>query len=267
MGSFLHDIRQEVLQYYDALVAFVPKLFAAVLIILLAWLLARQVRNLSDRRLKRQMEDPLLAAFLATMIRTVIFIVGLLFGLKVLGLSGVTASILAGAGITAFIIGFALRDIGENFLAGILLAFKRPFKVGDFVESGPVKGRVVALNIRDTQLKTPDGKDVFIPNANIIKNPLINYTIDGFLRFEVVVGLPAAADHEKAIAEIVAVVSGVEGVLKNRRKTAVFVSAISPGRLDLTVHYWIDTLKSKVNAEIIRSEVISQVQGVVGQYQ
>ena len=70
------------------------------------------------------------------------------------------------------------------------MAFKRPFRVGDFVESGVIRGTVLALNVRDTLLKTPDGKDVSVPNALIIKNPLINYTIDGFLRFDFVVGLP-----------------------------------------------------------------------------
>jgi small conductance mechanosensitive channel len=209
----------------------------------------------------------MLAAFLATMVRVVIFIIGLLFAFKILGLSGVTSSILAGAGITAFVIGFALRDIGENFLAGILMAFKRPFRMGDFVETGAIKGRVIALNIRDTQLKTPDGKDVYIPNANIIKNPLINYTIDGFLRFDFVVSLPATIDQEKIIQEIALSVVGVDGVLKNRRKVSVFVSGISPGNLNLTVNFWIDTFKTNKPSDMIRSDVIRAVQNVISQVQ
>jgi small-conductance mechanosensitive channel len=102
---------------------------------------------------------------------------------RFVGLTGVVSGLLAGAGISAFIIGFALKDIGENFLAGILLAFKRPFRVGDLVDIGGIRGTVLILNLRDTQIKTPDGKDVFIPNANIIKNPLVNFTIDGFISF------------------------------------------------------------------------------------
>lgn len=263
MSNFLTDIWQEVIQYYEALVVFMPKLMMASVLLFVTWVIARQVRKFSDKRLKRQMEDPLLASFLATMTRTVIFIVGLSFVFKILGLSGITASILAGAGITAFIVGFALRDIGENFLAGILMAFKRPFRVGDFVESGAIRGRVVALNIRDTQLKTPDGKDVFVPNANIIKNPLINYTIDGFLRFDFVVGVPSGADQELVMQEMEAAVAGITGVVKNRRKIAIFVSGIAPGRLDLTVSFWIDTFKSKETSDAIRSNVIRAVQKVL----
>lgn len=235
----------------------------AFFILLVAWLLARQVRRFSDRRLKRRMEDPLLADFLSTLIRYTVFIVGLLIALKVIGFGGITASILAGAGISAFIIGFALRDIGENFLAGIIMAFKRPFKVGDFVETGAIKGKIVGLNVRETQIKTPDGKDVFVPNGNIIKNPLINYTIDGFLRFDFVVSLPSDKDYLSVFPLIVEAVEKVGGVLRKRRKTTVNVSGLAPGRVDLTVSFWIDTFTTREDTEKIRSKVFAAVQRVV----
>ncbi len=258
--TFFRDFVQEVSGYYDGLVTLSPRLLLAVLIITASWFITRSIRHLTDKRLKKQLEDPLLAEFLSTMIRSVLFIIGLLFAFKVLGLGGVTASILAGAGITAFIIGFALRDIGENFLAGILMAFKRPFRVGDFVETGPVKGRVVALSLRDTHIKAPDGKDVFVPNANIIKNPLFNYTVDGFLRFDFVVSLSSNTDYEAVMKTIHDAVDQVEGVLRRRRKTSVFVSGIAPGRVDVTVSFWVDNFKIKTSADTVRSEVIMRVQ-------
>lgn len=266
MSRFLQDIRVELINYYDGIVEAVPKIIFAILLLAVAWIISRQVRNFSDKRLKKQMEDPLLAEFLSTLIRAVIFIIGLMLAFKVLGLGGITASILAGAGITAFIIGFALRDIGENFLAGILMAFKRPFRVGDFVETGAIKGRVLALSIRDTQLKTPDGKDVFVPNANIIKNPLINYTIDGFLRYDFLVGLPSGSDYRSALKMIIQAAESVEGVLRKRRKTTAVITGISPGRLDVTVSFWIDTFVTKETSDIVRSKVILRVQDALEQF-
>lgn len=263
MSVFLEDIRGEFYQYYDALVIITPKILIAMVVLVIAWVVSRQIRQFSDKRLKQKMEDPLLAEFLATLIRTVVFIIGVSVAFRVMGFGGVTASILAGAGITAFVIGFALRDIGENFLAGIIMAFKRPFRVGDFVESGPVQGKVLALSLRDTQIKTPDGKDVFVPNANIIKNPLINYTIDGFLRFDFVVSLPAGSDYKGTMKAIEDAAGQVEGVLRKRRKTTVNVTGIAPGKLDATVSFWIDTFKVKHPSETIRSEVILAVQKVL----
>ncbi len=259
MQRFLSDIWGETIQYYDAFVVLVPKLVVAILIIVLTWFVARQLRRVSDRGFKRQMEDPLLARFLANLVRTVVIIIGVTLALKTMGFGGVTASILAGAGITAFVIGFALRDIGENFLAGIIMAFKRPFRVGDFVESGPIKGKVVALNIRETQIKTEDGKDVFIPNGIIIKNPLINYTIDGFLRYDLVLAIPEGVEEKHAIQRIVESVNSVEGVLKKRRKTIVDISGIAPGRLEVRLSYWIDNFSARERVGKIRSEVMYRV--------
>ncbi len=263
MRTFIRDILAEVHQYYDSLVAFFPRLMMGLLIIGITWFISRQIRNMADRRLKKQMEDPLLAEFLATMTRSLVFIIGLLFALKALGLGGITSSILAGAGITAFIVGFALRDIGENFLAGILLAFKRPFRVGDFIETGATKGRVISLNIRDTHIKTPDGKDVYVPNAQFIKIPLINYTIDGFLRYDFLVGIPSSVDNQQVMKEISGTVNSIQGVITRRKKTEVFISGIAPGRVDVTVSYWIDTFKIRGSADAIRSEVFHRVQTVL----
>jgi small conductance mechanosensitive channel len=260
---FFQDVVIELKGWYDAIVFITPRLLIALLVLLLVWFIARSIRRISDVRLKKQMEDPLLAEFLAMMIRFVVIILGLLIALRILGLGGITAGILAGAGITAFIIGFALRDIGENFLAGILLAFKRPFKVGDFVESGVIKGNVMALSIRDTHLKTPDGKDVYIPNANIIKNPLINYTIDGFLRFDIATSLPAGSDYQKNMRQMKAAVEKVEGVIRKRRAVTVNVSGLAPGKVDITVSFWIDTFTAKNNSDYIRSQVMLRVQDVI----
>jgi small-conductance mechanosensitive channel len=263
MKTFFQDFINQFALYFNAILDLTPRIITSLVVLAIAWFIARLIRNMADRKLKKSMEDPLLAEFLATMTRTVIFIIGISLAFKIVGLSGVTASIMAGAGITAFIIGFALRDIGENFLAGIIMAFKRPFRVGDFVETGVVKGRVVALNIRDTQLKTPDGKDVYVPNANIIKNPLFNYTIDGFLRFDFLVSLPSKTDHQLVMKEIEMAVESVEGVIRKRRKTEVYVTAIAPGKVDVTVSFWIDTFRTRFTSDQIRSEVILKVQKVV----
>jgi small conductance mechanosensitive channel len=265
MNRLFFDIREQLLQYYDGFVVLIPRLGAVIVILVITWIVARLIRNFSDRRLKKQMQDPLLAEFMAMMIRTVIIILGLLFSFNILGLGGVTASILAGAGITAFIIGFALRDIGENFLAGIILAFKRPFRVGDFIETSGIRGKVVALNIRVTQLKTTDGKDVFIPNAIIMKTPLFNNTIDRFLRFEFPVSLPQGLQYHRSIRTIEMVLEKVPGIQKRSRRPRANVSGIAPGKIDLTVSYWIDIFKEAENIERIKTQALLAVQQALEQ--
>lgn len=220
------------------------------------YFLANFLERLLKKRLVRKMDDPLLANFLSVFFRLIILLIGLMVIFRVVGLTGVVSGLLAGAGISAFVIGFALKDIGENFLAGILLAFKRPFRLGDVVDIDNLRGTVISLNLRDTQIKTADGKDVFIPNAHIIKNALVNFTIDGFLRYDFIIGLDYGSDYQRAIDVIQVVLPTIDGVLKNRKKANVWVTDLGESTLNLQVTFWVDTLDDALGDLDIRTQVI-----------
>jgi len=188
------------------------------------------------------MDDDLLANFLAGIFGSIVILIGLLVVFRIIGLTGVISGMLAGAGISAFIIGFALKDIGENFLSGILLAFKRPFKIGDIIDVNGIRGQVLQLNLRDTQIKTLDGKDVFIPNSALIKNPLINFTIDGYLRYAFMVGLDYGSDYVAAMKIIEKALQGVPGILEEKKKITVRVNELAESTLNIEINFWVDTL-------------------------
>jgi small conductance mechanosensitive channel len=257
----LERIRDIILGDFENMERLAISLFFGIGIFLIFFFLSRWIRNLANSRVKKNTNDPLLADFIGSIIRIVIMIFGLTIIFRLFGLSGAVGGILAGAGITAFVIGFALKDIGENFLAGILLAFKRPFRVGDIVEINNLRGRVLVLNLRDTQLKTVDGKDLFIPNANIIKSPLINFTIDGFLAYSFDLQIPLAKDLDLARNVIIETISQVPGVLKDKRKPEAYVTDITGAFTKITVTYWINTHNRKQPDRKIKSNAISSVVG------
>ncbi|WP_339754355.1 mechanosensitive ion channel family protein [Algoriphagus aquimarinus] len=221
--------------------------------------LARKSRTLLSRRLIKRMDDDLLANFLAGVFGSIVILIGLLFVFRIIGLTGVISGMLAGAGISAFIIGFALKDIGENFLAGIILAFKRPFRVGDIVDINGMRGQVLMLNLRDTQIKTGDGKDVFIPNGIILKNPLINFTIDGFLRYDFIVGLDYSSDYYAAIEVIKSAIVEVPGVLDSSKLPSVWVTEMAESTLNIQVTFWVDTFDRAISDAIVKSSAILMV--------
>ena len=231
----------------------------SVAILMVFVFLARQSKSFLSRRLSKSMQDPLLANFLATILKALVILVGLLLIFRIIGLTGVVAGLLTGAGISAFIIGFALKDIGENFLAGILLAFKRPFRIGDVVDINGIRGQILTLNLRDTQIKTVDGKDVFIPNATIIKNPLVNFTIDGFLRYDFIIGLDYGSDYKAAMALILDTVSKVPGVLADQKRPNVWVSDLAESTLNIQATFWVDTFDLKILDVVVKSNVILEV--------
>lgn len=221
--------------------------------------LARKSRTLLSRRLIKRMDDDLLANFLAGVFGSIVILIGLLVVFRIIGLTGVISGMLAGAGISAFIIGFALKDIGENFLAGIILAFKRPFRVGDIVDINGMRGQVLTLNLRDTQIKTGDGKDVFIPNGMILKNPLINYTIDGFLRYDFIIGLDYGSDYDSAVDLIKSSIIRVEGVLSGIKEPEVWVVDLAESTLNIRVTFWVDTFERSISDAVVKSKAILEV--------
>jgi len=181
--------------------------------------------------------------------------------LYLLGLSSLSNKLLAGAGLLTFVIGFALKDIGENFLAGIILAFKSPFRLDDLIEVNGIMGHVKDISIRETLIKTPDGKDVFLPNSIILKNPLFNYTLDGFLRYEFIVGIAYEDNPTEAIKLIIETINNVEGILKGDKKPAITINELATNTININIQFWVDTFKSTKRSvhNSIRSQVMNDV--------
>ena len=111
-------------------------------------------------------------------------LLGLVIGLQILGLTAVATSLLATGGLVAVVLGFAFREIGENFLAGLLLSFSRSFEVGDLIESAGHRGRVKEIDLRQVWLRSADGRDIFVPSAEVFRSVLVNFTRDGLRRAE-----------------------------------------------------------------------------------
>lgn len=257
MEEFGNDVLEQLKSYYYGIVNVTPKIGLAVLVFLISWFIATKAQEFSGNRLKKRMHDPLLANFISRLIKAVFIVIGVLIVLRIIGLTGIAQSLMAGAGISAFVIGFALKDIGENFLAGIILAFKRPFSIGEIIESNGVKGKVIMLNLRDTQIKS-DGKDIFIPNALLIKNTLINYNSGGFLLQDFSIGLEYGADYENAISLIKGLLLHNDDVINEKLSSSAVVSSITGSTIQITVRYWVKT-DAVVSDGHIRSKVIISI--------
>jgi len=233
---------------FDKSLELLPKIGLGIAVLFLFILLSWLIKNMITKRVKPKTKNPLLALFLGKIVAFIITITGFVFFLNVIGLGGIAKHIMAGAGITTFIIGFAFKDIGENFLSGILLAFKSPFIIGDLIETSGTIGYVNELNMRDSAIKTLDGIDVYIPNSQLIKSPLFNYTIDGYLRYEIAIGVDYSTDIIKIQEIINAVLSDMPGVLQGDKKPVVVVDGLATSTVNIRILYWIDTFTSKSRA-------------------
>lgn len=244
--------------YYDQLVALIPRLGMAFFLFFILLVAASSVRRLAQRRLMARMDDPLLARFIARLTGIAVIVFAVLLTLKIVGLGNMAIGILSTAGVGAFIVGYAFKDIGENFLAGVVLAFNRPFRIGDTVELNGVQGSVIALNLRDTQIKSFDGKDIYIPNAMVVKNPVVNYTIDGFLRLDFTLRLDYNADISRAAQIILDTVSTLPGVLQAEKAPSFAISKLAASTIDLTIYFWFNTFNQEISGLTLKNTAIEK---------
>lgn len=194
--------------------------------------------------------------FFRRLIAWLFYLVGFTLALNVLGFSGLAASILTGGSVTAIVLGFAFREIGENFLAGFFLAFNRPFNLGDLIQSGDIEGVVRGISLRSAHIRTADGKDVFVPSSQLFKNPLFNYTIDGLRRFRFTVGIDYGDDPLEAAQLLRSTIEGFDGVLQD---PPVFtgVCALAASYVELEALYWLDAFNRTVKPMQLRSEILA----------
>ncbi len=244
--------------YWEQFLYMLPRLLMAALLMGGVWVGASRLRTWLAAKLSNHSDDPLLTDFLTQVGRWVLVLMGLVIALNILGFSGVVGGILGAAGLSAFVVGFAFKDIAENFLAGIILAFNRPFGVNDTVKIQDMFGQITKLNLRTTEMGTFDGRDISIPNAIVLKEPLINYTRDGFIRQDFVVGVDYDDDVAAAISLILEQVRKEPEVLTDREPFAV-VDELAASTVNLKVFFWTNTEDYRRATLELRSRVMNRV--------
>ena len=237
-----------------------PEVFWGLIGLTLIILLGKLIQKLLARRLSRRMDDKLLADFSAKIVFAVFVVFGIMLFLQVLGLGKAVGGLLAGAGVTAIVLGFAFKDIGENFLAGIFLAFGRPFSIGDLIEVQAIKGVVKEMNFRNTHVRTYDGKDIYVPNALLFKEPLTNYTRDGLLRYDFTIGLDYEDDIANAINCILQTLHNLTEIEQSEGlKPFVAIDQFATSTVNLSIFYWVNVFNKRIDVTRTKNETMTAV--------
>jgi small-conductance mechanosensitive channel len=244
----------EVRSLYRAAVQAIPVLVFGVAVLVLAWSLMRPIEQLSKRLLRNRLGSPLLTGIAARTIAIPVFLLGLYLVLQVAGLTRLAITLLGGTGIVGIVIGFAFRDIAENFLASILLSMRQPFRSDDLIEVAGHTGVVQQMNTRSTVLMTLDGNHIQIPNATVFKSTIINYTANPNRRSDFTVGI----GYDDGIANVQTLIAQVLGdhpaVLANP-EPLVLVDNLGAAAVQLRVYFWYDATQYapiKIKSSLIR---------------
>jgi small-conductance mechanosensitive channel len=258
MKKLIDKITQSLEESLSNLLDFIPELALAIVIFVIGHFIIRKLKGTIRKRVIHRSGEALTAQFTADIIGLIFYLLLLTFCINLLGFDSLTSKLIAGAGLTAFIIGFALKDIGENFLSGIILVFNRPFRTNDIIEIDGIQGQVLHISLRETIIKTADGRDVYIPNADILKKPLHNYTIDDQLRDFFIFPIFQENDISAAIQDIHDVIDQFPQVL-SRPRPIVQIQDFDGGTVNIRISYWYDLEGSRKMNRLLRSEIMLAV--------
>ena len=159
-------------------------------------------------------------------------------GVYALGVLGVRIGPLLGAlGVGGIAVAFAAQDILQNLIAGVLLQIRRPLRIGEQVGTGEYEGTVRDVNLRTVVLDTYDGLTVYMPNAEVLKNPIVNYTRTPYNRTDLAIGVTYDTDLQQARRVLLEACGAVADV-RDRPAPEAWVHAFGESSIDLVLRYW-----------------------------
>lgn len=189
-------LSEKLVHWYEMAVKIIPNLLLACLVFFFFMLLARLIRQIAAKILPKITSNIAVISLLRSIISFSIVFIGLFISLEILNLEKTVTSLLAGAGVIGLALGFAFQEIASNFVSGILIAFREPYKLGDIVEMDGHFGEVTRINLRTTSITTFQGLEVLIPNKYMFTKPFINFTTTPKRRLDLKIGVSYSDDLE-----------------------------------------------------------------------
>lgn len=249
-------LQQQLIDMAKAALEHGPNFIAAVVLLLVTWLAAKLARRLATKVMPGKDGRHSLTLAVRKLLVLGVWVTGLGLTAVVLFPSIKPSSLIAGLGLGSVAIGFAFKDIFENFFAGMLILFRQPFQIGDFIEVEGIDGKIENITIRDTVVRQTDGQPVIIPNSVLFKNPVTVRTDKDRRRVRLMCGVGYGEDVDKARKVIADAIDGVESVMSDQ-PIQVFAHEFGASSVDFEVTWW--TGSAPVDVRRSRDEVIASV--------
>jgi small conductance mechanosensitive channel len=233
----LQRLRDSFERFAGQFIDWLPRLLAALLCLVITVLVARVVRRGVGRALRRTSTEPHLELLLAKLAYIAVATAGVLVALS---FGGVNLGVLVGSlGLATVALGFALQDIVSNFAAGIVLLLEHPFTRGDYITTAGAEGTVEDVRVRATQLRSPDGQRVLVPNKQLFTSVLTNASATMRRRVEIVLELPYGQDAAKAREVLLTAAGSVDGV-SGDPPPRLLTEDLGENALSLRLWCWVD---------------------------
>ncbi len=252
----LNLITEQLRGFAESAIQHSPNVAAAILLLFVTWLVAKLARRLTTRIMPGDDGRATLTMAVRKLVTIGIWTGGIALTAIVLFPSVKPGSLLAGLGIGSVAVGFAFKDIFENFFAGMLILFRQPFKINDHIEVDGIEGVVENITIRDTLVRQTDGQPVIIPNSVLFKNPVTVRTDKDSRRVTVMCGVAYDEDVDESREVIRKAVEKVKSV-NTDKPIQIFAQSFGASSIDFEVTWW--TGSKPVDIRTSRDEVVASV--------
>lgn len=234
-----------------------PMVGIGLVIFIITLFASKGVGLLAQRLLRQRIPNALVRSVIVKIFVLAVIFAGVYVFLQVSGLTRLAVTILGGTGVLGLILGFAFRDIAENFLASLLISIERPFRIGDTVNVADHTGVVRRVTTRGTLLIDFDGNHILISNSTVFKSTLTNFTTNPKMRVRFQIGIGYDADVSQA-REIAVEVMRAHSAILDDPEPLVLVDTLGGASIVLEFAFWIDGQeysKLKVRSSVMRQAV------------
>jgi len=223
----------------NGLIVMLPNILLAVIVFTIFFVAARALKSLVRRLTRRHRQARSLGLVLGRLSQGIIILVGLFVALSIVIPSFKAGDLVQLLGISGVAIGFAFRDILQNFLAGILILLTEPFEINDQIVFKNFEGTVENIQTRATTIRTYDGRRIVIPNSELFTNAVTVNTAFENRRLEYDVGIGYGDNIDQAKELMLEAVYSVNEVLKDPAPD-VLVMELAESTVNIRVRWWIN---------------------------
>ena len=238
-------------------ITILPQVLVAIVVLVFTAGLAKFARYLTKHGFARTKLRQSLKELFTLLVSILVWMVGLMIA-AVIVFPGLTpASMLTGLGLGSVAIGFAFKDVFENFLAGIIILFRREMRIGDYIECEGIEGEVDHIAIRESHIRQTDGQLVIVPNSILFKNPVTVRTDLASRRVTVICGVAYDVDVDNARDVIRDAVARCDSVIQDGKPIQIFAQEFAESSINFEVTWWTGSKPVEVRAS--RDQVVSSV--------
>ncbi|WP_184009132.1 mechanosensitive ion channel family protein [Rubricella aquisinus] len=250
-------MRAQLAGYVTGFWAALPQIIAAVTFLLFVLIIVKVMRAILPRVLRRARMRTALVDVLVMLTSVTFWLLGGLIALTIAFPTITPGKAITALGIGSVAVGFAFKDVFENFLAGLLLLIREPFSKGDYIQCQEIEGQIEEITIRDTHIRQTDGQLVVAPNGYLFKNPVTIRTARDVRRTTIICGVAYGEDVDRARDVIERAVRAVDQVRDDVQDVQIFAQAFGSSSIDFEVTWW--TGSRPVDIRSSRDKVVAAI--------